>query len=76
MAIAAGHAVGISTTATPGNHTHPSLVFRPLVDAPPVPVVLARREGPGHPAVSDLLALTHAVPARGAAGSRTVPPVE
>ncbi|MFF0014138.1 hypothetical protein [Streptomyces sp. NPDC005374] len=46
MAIAAGRAVGISTTATPSNHTHPSLVFRPLVDAPEVPVLLAWREGP------------------------------
>lgn len=63
MAIAAGRAVGISTTATPGNHTHPSPAFRPLVDAPPVPVVLAWREGPGHPAVPDLLALTREVPA-------------
>lgn len=74
MAIAAGRAVGVSTTATPGNHTHPSLVFRPLVDAPPVPVVLAWREGPGHPAVPDLLALAHTVLASGGAGSRTAPP--
>ncbi|GAA3806640.1 LysR substrate-binding domain-containing protein [Streptomyces coacervatus] len=70
MVVAAGRAVGISTTATPSNHTHPSLVFRPLVDAPPVPVFLAWREGPGHPAVPDLLALTHEVVASGAAGTR------
>jgi len=70
MAIAAGRAVGISTTATPSNHTHPLLVFRPLVDAPPVPVVLAWREGPGHPAVPDLLALAHEVVAGASAGHR------
>ncbi|MFB7620447.1 LysR family transcriptional regulator [Kitasatospora sp. NPDC056181] len=61
IAIAAGRAVGVSTSATPGNHTHPSLVYRPLADAPAVPVVLAWREGPGHPAVPDLLALAHQV---------------
>ncbi|MFI6436721.1 LysR family transcriptional regulator [Streptomyces sp. NPDC050759] len=65
MAIAAGRAVGISTTATPGNHTHPALVFRPLADAPDVPLVLARREGPGHPALPDLIALTHEILATG-----------
>ncbi|MEU7483995.1 LysR family transcriptional regulator [Streptomyces sp. NPDC042319] len=65
VAIAAGRAVGISTTATPRNHTHPSVVHRPLADAPPVPVVFARREGPGHPAVPDLLALAREVVAAG-----------
>ncbi|MEU5339496.1 LysR family transcriptional regulator [Streptomyces sp. NPDC020766] len=33
IAIAAGRAVGVSTSATPSNHTHPSLVYRPLADA-------------------------------------------
>ncbi|POX42203.1 LysR family transcriptional regulator [Streptomyces sp. Ru73] len=61
VAIAAGRAVGISTTATPRNHTHPSVRYRPLVDAPPVPVVLAWRDVPGHPAVPDLLALAREV---------------
>jgi DNA-binding transcriptional LysR family regulator len=61
FAIAAGRAVGVSTTATPSHHTHPSLSFRPLVDAPPVPVVLAWRDGPGHPALPDLLALAREV---------------
>ncbi|TGB14536.1 LysR family transcriptional regulator [Streptomyces sp. MZ04] len=65
IAIAAGRAVGISTSATPSNHAHPSLVYRPLADAPAVPVLLAWREGPGHPAVPDLLALTHEVIAAG-----------
>ncbi|MEU6357136.1 LysR family transcriptional regulator [Streptomyces sp. NPDC047072] len=61
MAIAAGRAVGISTTATPGNHTHPSLIFRPLADAPPVPVHLAWPEGPTHPALPALVSLAHAL---------------
>ncbi|MHC3467601.1 LysR family transcriptional regulator [Streptomyces sp. 7R007] len=59
--IAAGRAVGISTTATPGQHTHPSVVYRPLADAPPVPVVLAWRAGFGHPALADLVRLAHEV---------------
>ncbi|QIZ02245.2 LysR substrate-binding domain-containing protein [Streptomyces sp. S1D4-11] len=66
-AVVVGRAVGITTTATPGNHTHPSLVHRPLVDAPAVPVALAWREGLGHPAVPDLVALAHEVLAAGKA---------
>ncbi|MEV6777650.1 LysR family transcriptional regulator [Streptomyces syringium] len=61
MAIAAGRALGVSTSATPSNHAHPALVYRPLADAPTVPVVLAWREGPGHPAIPDLVALAHEV---------------
>ncbi|MEV6227671.1 LysR family transcriptional regulator [Saccharopolyspora shandongensis] len=61
IAIAAGRAVGVSTSATPSSHTNPSLVYRPLADAPAVPVVLAWREGLGHPAIPDLLALAREV---------------
>ncbi|WP_055558065.1 LysR family transcriptional regulator [Streptomyces sp. NBRC 110028] len=61
IAIAAGRAVGISTSATPSHHALPSLVFRPLADAPAVPVVLAWREGVGHPAIPNLVALAHQV---------------
>ncbi|WP_328688718.1 LysR substrate-binding domain-containing protein [Streptomyces phaeochromogenes] len=61
IAIAAGRALGVSTSATPSNYTHPSLVYRPLADAPTVPVVLAWREEPGHPAIPDLLALARQV---------------
>lgn len=67
VAIAAGRAMGVSTTATPRNHTHPSLVYRPLVDAPAVPVVLAWREGPGHPAVPDLVTMAREVVGDGGA---------
>ncbi|MFJ8079003.1 LysR family transcriptional regulator [Streptomyces sp. NPDC096205] len=66
IAIAAGRAVGVSTSATPSNHAHPALAYRPLADAPPVPVLLAWRDGPGHPAVPDLLALVREVVARAA----------
>ncbi|WP_055698275.1 LysR family transcriptional regulator [Streptomyces silaceus] len=61
MAIAAGRAVGISTAATPSNHAHPSLIYRPLADAPTVPVVLAWRPAFAHPALPDLLALARQV---------------
>ncbi|MEV6109343.1 LysR family transcriptional regulator [Streptomyces sp. NPDC051940] len=60
-AIAAGRAVGVTTTATPANHSHPTIVYRPLSDAPPVPVHLAWRAGPGHPALPALRALAHEV---------------
>ncbi|QLH20401.1 LysR family transcriptional regulator [Streptomyces sp. Rer75] len=71
VAIAAGRAVGISTSATPSHHTHPSLVFRPLADAPDIPVVLAWREGLGHPAIPNLVALAHQVIAADGAGRAT-----
>ncbi len=71
IAIAAGRAVGISTSATPSHHTHPSLVFRPLADAPAIPVVLAWREGLGHPAIPNLVALVHQVIAADGAGRPT-----
>ncbi|MFF4407260.1 LysR family transcriptional regulator [Streptomyces sp. NPDC001262] len=59
-AVAAGRAVGISTTATPRLHTHPTITYRPLTDAPPVPLVLAWRRGaPAHPAIPALVRLAH-----------------
>ncbi|WP_405656360.1 LysR family transcriptional regulator [Streptomyces sp. RK9] len=59
-AVAAGRAVGISTSATPRMHTHPAIAYRPLTDAPPVPLVLAWRRGtPAHPAIPDLIRLAH-----------------
>ncbi|MER0247066.1 hypothetical protein AAHZ94_34940, partial [Streptomyces sp. HSW2009] len=76
IAIAAGRAVGVSTTATADLHTYPGVSYRPLVDAPPVPVLLAWTDPPSHPAVPDLVALAREVigqppPARPA----TAPPV-
>ncbi|MFD9907917.1 LysR family transcriptional regulator [Streptomyces sp. NPDC059063] len=61
IAVAAGRAVGVTTAATPSNHAHPSLVYRLLEDTPPVPLVLAWREGGGHPAIRDLVTLAHEV---------------
>ncbi|OIV35368.1 LysR family transcriptional regulator [Mangrovactinospora gilvigrisea] len=59
-AIAVGRAVGVTTEATPRLHTHPALAYRPLTDAPPVPLHLARRRGPlSHPAIPSLIALVH-----------------
>ncbi|MEL3947477.1 LysR family transcriptional regulator [Streptomyces sp. LNU-CPARS28] len=59
-AIAAGRAVGISTSATPRMHTHPAIAYRPLTDAPPVSLVLAWHRGaPAHPAIPDLIRLAH-----------------
>ncbi|MFJ7156993.1 LysR family transcriptional regulator [Streptomyces sp. NPDC101118] len=68
MTIAAGRAVGVTTSATPGNHRHPSLAYRPLADAPPVPVSLCWRRGPTHPALPSLQALAREVLAVGARG--------
>ncbi|MFJ9035134.1 LysR substrate-binding domain-containing protein [Streptomyces sp. NPDC102406] len=63
--IAAGQAVGVTSTATAGMHPYPGVTFVPLTDAPDLPVHLARREGPGHPSGPDLIALAHEVAAQG-----------
>ncbi|MER7892665.1 LysR family transcriptional regulator [Micromonospora sp. NPDC094482] len=60
-AISSGRAVGVTTTATAAMYPSPAVAYRPLVDAPAVPVLLAWRHPPSHPAVPDLVALTREV---------------
>ncbi|MGX1973873.1 LysR family transcriptional regulator [Streptomyces kronopolitis] len=60
-AITGGRAVGVTTSATAEMHPHPAMSYVPLTDAPPVPVVLAWRDGPGHPRIRDLITLAHEV---------------
>ena len=60
-AIAAGRAVGVTTTATAETYPNPAVAYVPLTDAPPVTVHLAWREPPGHPAVADFVALARDV---------------
>ncbi|WP_326699164.1 LysR family transcriptional regulator [Streptomyces sp. NBC_01754] len=60
-AIAAGRGAGVSGSSTAGMHPHPGVVYRPLADAPPLPVLLARRDGPAHPALPALLELAREI---------------
>ncbi|GGU67824.1 LysR family transcriptional regulator [Streptomyces albospinus] len=60
-AITGGRAIGVTTSATAEMHPHPEMAYVPLTDAPPVPVVIAWRDGPGHPRIADLVALAHEV---------------
>jgi DNA-binding transcriptional LysR family regulator len=60
-AIAAGRAVGVTTSATADLHPHPDVSFRPLTDAPDVDVYLAWLQPPSHPAVAELLVAVKAV---------------
>lgn len=60
-AIAAGRAVGVTTTATAEMYPMPAVTYLPLADAPDVTVQLAWRDPPTHPAVTDFVALAHAV---------------
>ncbi|MFE0254891.1 LysR family transcriptional regulator [Streptomyces sp. NPDC059010] len=53
-AIAADQGFGVTTTATADVYPYPGVTYRPLADAPPVPVSLAWSDPPGHPAVADL----------------------
>ncbi|MFI0711823.1 LysR family transcriptional regulator [Streptomyces inhibens] len=59
--VTGGRAVGVTTSATAEMHPHPAMAYVPLTDAPPVPVVIAWRDGPAHPRIPDLLALVHEV---------------
>jgi DNA-binding transcriptional LysR family regulator len=54
-AIAAGRAVGVTTSATADMHPHTAVTYRPLPGVPHVDVYLAWREPPTHPAVAELL---------------------
>ncbi|MFG2863023.1 LysR family transcriptional regulator [Streptomyces sioyaensis] len=63
-AITGGRAVGVTTSATAEMHPHPAMAYVPLTDAPPVPVVIAWRDGPGHPGIGDLIGLAHEVMGR------------
>ncbi|MFC4333648.1 LysR family transcriptional regulator [Salininema proteolyticum] len=61
-AIAAGRGNGITTAATPSLFRHPQVAFRPLADAPPVPLVVAWRRGtPTHRSIPDLVDLAHEI---------------
>ena len=56
-AIAAGHAVGVTTTATAATYPNPEVAYLPLSDVPAVKVYLAWKQPPSHPAVPDFIAL-------------------
>ena len=56
-AIAAGQAVGVTTTATAATYPNPAVAYVPLLDVPQVPVHLAWKHPPSHPAVPDFIAL-------------------
>jgi DNA-binding transcriptional LysR family regulator len=56
-AIAAGHAVGVTTTATAATYPNPAVAYIALIDVPAVAVYLAWKQPPSHPAVPDFIAL-------------------
>lgn len=56
-AIAAGRGTGVSSGSTAALHPHPGVAYRPLSDAPPLPVVLAWRDAFPHPATGALVAM-------------------
>ncbi len=59
--IAAGRAVGVTTSATASLHPHPAVSYRHLIAAPDVDVYLAWRDPLSHPAVPELLKLATAI---------------
>ncbi|MFF6774169.1 LysR family transcriptional regulator [Streptomyces sp. NPDC012637] len=63
-AIAAGRGIGVSSASTAALHPHPGVTYRPLLDAPPLPVLLAWRATARHPATGALAELAREI-ARG-----------
>ena len=60
-AIAAGRAVGVTTTATAEMYPMPAVVYLPVPDAPDVTVRLAWRDPPGHPSIADFVELARSI---------------
>lgn len=63
-AIAAGRGSGVSTASTADLHPYAGVAYVPLDDAPAVPVLLARRDAPGHPKLPQLISLAREIIAR------------
>lgn len=53
-AIAAGRGVGVSSVATAEMHPYPGVAYRPLADAPALPLHLVWSEPPTHAAITEL----------------------
>ncbi|MER5312218.1 LysR family transcriptional regulator [Streptomyces sp. NPDC002773] len=67
-AIAAGRGVGVSSASTAALHPHPGVTYRPLPDAPALPVVLAWRDAFPHPATGALVAMAKEIVSGGGGG--------
>ena len=61
IAISAGQGIGLSVLSTAVLHSQPGLAFVPVSDAPSMPVSLAWRPGPGHPAREAFVAVVREV---------------
>jgi DNA-binding transcriptional LysR family regulator len=64
-AIASGRGIGVSASSTSTLHPHPRVVYRPLPDAPAVPVVLAWPRTHAHPLARDFVAMAQHIVGRG-----------
>ncbi|MFG3347115.1 LysR family transcriptional regulator [Streptomyces sp. NPDC048018] len=71
-AIAAGRGIGVSAASTAALHPHPGVSYRPLPEAPPIPVLLAWRDGDRHPATAALVTLAREI-AQGGGDTETGP---
>lgn len=54
-AIAAGRGIGLTPASTGRLYTHPRIRYRPVVDAPPVPIALCWPAVGAHPLVPDFI---------------------
>jgi hypothetical protein len=53
--IATGRGIGVTAQSTATLHPHPGVAYRPLDDAPPIPVILAWPTTGAHPMITDFL---------------------
>jgi DNA-binding transcriptional LysR family regulator len=56
-AIAAGRGVGLTPASTGRLYSHPQIRYRPVLDAPLVPMVLAWPRSAPHPLVADFVGI-------------------
>jgi hypothetical protein len=59
VAIASGVGFGVSVASTAALHRHPDVRYIPLVDAPSVPLLLARPRRNAHPAIKALVSVAN-----------------
>lgn len=55
VTIASGAGIGVSVVSTAALHPHPDIRFVPLVDAPPVPLLVAWPRRGAHPSVKEFV---------------------
>lgn len=65
LAVASGEAVGVTPASTAAQHSHPGVMFVPLLEVPSITVSLVWPEEAAHPAIPRLVALVRDIVGEG-----------